>query len=224
MLNIDTTLYDQSPHSKHAVAVTLTYNKYCLVTSNHIYSNRLGTSYNTQITLTNKQWAFSHDMPFVYQKKVWSHYTHIPGFNSTTKLENRPEIKLVLQDPYPDSPITKVTTHISDPLINDTVNPQELDTPSPLISRNAQKKLAFLERKRLKEVEALQCRKAFYLHIKTTNYSYNYHPHLFSRCLTLRLATLKGKTSLKKYQTKPINFTELPPITILQVILITFTT
>ncbi|RIA80708.1 hypothetical protein C1645_866311 [Glomus cerebriforme] len=48
--------------------------------------------------------------------------------------------------------------------------------PSPLMSRNAQKKLASLERKRLKEAEALQCRKAFYLRIKTINHSYNYHP------------------------------------------------
>ncbi|RIA94205.1 hypothetical protein C1645_734963 [Glomus cerebriforme] len=83
---------------------------------------------------------------------------------------------MVLQDPYPDLPVTKVITQISDPPINDTINPQELDTPLPLMSRNAQKKLDFLERKRLKEAEALQRRKAFYLRIKTTNHSYNYHP------------------------------------------------
>ncbi|RIA89930.1 hypothetical protein C1645_738273 [Glomus cerebriforme] len=272
-LNIDVTLHDQSLHSKHAIAVISTYNKYCSATPNHVYSNRLGTSYNTQIILINKQWAFSHDVPFVYQKKyfnyhttssspsctystrtlkrqlsrhnqlfrrlfnqesfphnfihipelvtsvgrkyhyvldpqhssyhfikhikfkkffqkpsklfplprAWSRYTHIPGFNSTTKLDSRPEMKMVLQDPSPDLPVTKVITHISDLLINDTVNPQALDTPSPLMSHNAQKKLAYLERKCLKEAEALQCRKAFYLHIKTTNHSYNYHsPPLFS--------------------------------------------
>ncbi|RIA83598.1 hypothetical protein C1645_809136 [Glomus cerebriforme] len=249
-LNIDITSNDQSPHSKHAAAATLTYQKYCSATVNHIYNNRLGTSYNTQITLINKQWASSHNVPFTYQKKyfnyhvttsspsctystrtlkhqlsrrnrlirhlfnrenlsydsthipglvtsighkyhyildsqhssyhfikhikfkkflqkssklfplprAWSYHTHIPRLNSITKLENCPDLKVDLQDPSPDLSVTIVTTHTSNPPINDIVIPQELDTPLPHMSRSAQKKLANLERKRQKESEALQHR------------------------------------------------------------------
>ncbi|RIA81711.1 hypothetical protein C1645_744309 [Glomus cerebriforme] len=90
-------------------------------------------------------------------------------------------MKVVLQDPSPDLSVTIVTTHTSNPPINDIINSQELDTPPPLMSCSVQKRLDSLEHKCQKEAEALQRCKAFYLCIKTTNHSYNYHlPPLFS--------------------------------------------
>ncbi|RIA79733.1 hypothetical protein C1645_840052 [Glomus cerebriforme] len=85
------------------------------------------------------------------------------------------------QNLTPDPPVKLSTIPSIETMVSNISNPQEPEMPTPPLFRNAQKKLATLERKCQKKAEALQHHRAFHLRIKNIKHSYNYHhPPLLS--------------------------------------------
>ncbi|RIA80529.1 hypothetical protein C1645_866605 [Glomus cerebriforme] len=76
-LNTHNTSTDLQPSQKHAAAVTRTYTKSLNAETNTVYSNRLGISYNTQLTVRRKDHPKAPDNTFVYTKKLFNYNVNV---------------------------------------------------------------------------------------------------------------------------------------------------
>ncbi|RIA85900.1 hypothetical protein C1645_830129 [Glomus cerebriforme] len=87
-LNTHNTSTDLQPSQKHAAAATRIYTKSLNAITNTVYSNRLGISYNTQLTVRRKDHPKAPDNTFVYTKKLSNYNINVSSpsypYNSST--------------------------------------------------------------------------------------------------------------------------------------------
>ncbi|RIA90836.1 hypothetical protein C1645_822836, partial [Glomus cerebriforme] len=113
-LNTHDTSTDLHPSQKHAAAATRIYTKSLNADTNKVYSNRLGISYNTQLTVRRKNHPKAPDNTFVYTKKLFNYNVNVSSpsypYNPSTlkkqlKRRNRLTRLLMAQEDIPVSAV-----------------------------------------------------------------------------------------------------------------------
>ncbi|RIA89369.1 hypothetical protein C1645_876763 [Glomus cerebriforme] len=124
---------DRNPITKHSEASILIHNKYINRKINHVFSNRLGIAYNTQIKTLHQEHRSAHHTPYIYIKLLnnYRELTSSPTVTYTSKTLNKQLLRLGVKYHCLVLPTQYLYNHVRHIKFNKYLQKPDKDFPFP---------------------------------------------------------------------------------------------